>query len=111
MSTVRATCVSACHCKSLHPAVGHCGGDRRVLFSPSRCVLCQVSLILTVGLSVDYSLHIAHGFLTGSGTKRQRAVAALEGLGVSVFNGATATFLSVVGYGACAHCMPPLLHR
>jgi hypothetical protein len=59
-------------------------------------------MILTIGLSVDYSLHIAHGFLTSSGSKRQRAASTLEGLGVSVFNGGTATFLAVATLGASA---------
>ncbi len=53
-----------------------------------------------MGLSVDYSLHIGHAFLTSTGTRLERAHNALATMGVSVFNGGTATFLAVATLGA-----------
>ena len=56
-----------------------------------------VFLVLAVGISIDYSAHIAHAFLhTHASTKTGRVARALGEMGVSVLNGATSTFLAVV---------------
>ncbi len=64
------------------------------------CVCPAVNFILTIGLSVDYSLHIGHGFLTSTGTRRERARHSLAHMGASVFNGGISCFLGVVALGA-----------
>lgn len=43
--------------------------------------------VLSVGLAVDYSLHIAHSFLHKSGTRNERATLAVVEMGISVLNG------------------------
>jgi len=56
----------------------------------------SISLILSLGLSVDYSVHIAHSFLMFTGTRDQRAAAALRHIGGPVFQGAASTFLAIL---------------
>ena len=55
-----------------------------------------INLVLAVGLSVDYSAHVAHCFMTKQGSRKERVIAALEDIGVPVLNGAISTFLAVV---------------
>ena len=55
-----------------------------------------ISLILSLGLSVDYSVHVAHSFLLFSGTRTERAAAALRHIGGPVFQGAASTFLAIL---------------
>jgi predicted RND superfamily exporter protein len=55
-----------------------------------------VNLVLAIGLSVDYSIHIAHSYLHAAGTREQKVTTALTEMGVSVVNGATSTFLAVL---------------
>lgn len=54
-----------------------------------------INLVLAIGLSVDYSVHVAHAFMHKQGTKTERARLALGEMGVSVINGAISTFLAV----------------
>jgi len=58
-----------------------------------------VNLVLAVGLAVDYSAHIAHKFLVVTGSGVERARAAVDKIGPSVFNGAFSTFLAVAPLG------------
>ena len=55
-----------------------------------------VMIIMSIGLSVDYSAHIAHMFMVHQGTRTERARAAINGIGVSVLNGGISTFLAFV---------------
>ncbi|KAA0150936.1 hypothetical protein FNF31_06937 [Cafeteria roenbergensis] len=55
-----------------------------------------VNLTLAIGLSVDYSAHIAHAFMHKHGTRNERVTLALSEMGVSVINGGASTFLAVV---------------
>jgi Niemann-Pick C1 protein len=55
-----------------------------------------VNLTLAIGLSVDYSAHIAHAFMHKHGTHDERVSLALSEMGVSVINGGLSTFLAVV---------------
>lgn len=55
-----------------------------------------INLVLAIGLTVDYTVHIVHSFLHKNGTRTERAKKALCTMGVSVLNGATSTFLAVV---------------
>lgn len=59
----------------------------------------SVSVVMVsfgVGLSVDYSAHIGHAFLTKQGTRNQRVTAALVDVGPAVLNGATSTMLAIL---------------
>lgn len=55
-----------------------------------------VILILSVGLAVDYSAHVAHEFMVAQGTRNERVSTALRHIGVAVFNGGFSTFLAFV---------------
>lgn len=55
-----------------------------------------VMIVMSIGLSVDYSAHIAHMFMVQKGSRVERARAALNGIGVSVLNGGVSTFLAFV---------------
>ena len=61
------------------------------LSSPVWCCyqlsLCNVHNVLAVGLSVDYSAHVAHAFVVAKGTRQQRADAALAEMGTAVVHG------------------------
>lgn len=59
-------------------------------------VVSCVNLVIAVGLCVDYSAHIAHAFMTCSGTKNERTIQALRDIGPAVFNGGMSTFLAFV---------------
>jgi predicted RND superfamily exporter protein len=59
-----------------------------------------INLVLAVGLSVDYSAHVAHCFMTKTGSRKERVTQAMEDIGVPVLNGAISTFLAVVVLGA-----------
>jgi len=55
-----------------------------------------VYLVLAIGLAVDYSAHIAHAFMSATGTHDERAVKAITEMGADVAHGAMSTFLAVV---------------
>jgi predicted RND superfamily exporter protein len=46
-----------------------------------------IFVVISLGLSVDYSVHITHSFLHKEGTGNERMVAALEDMGTAVMNG------------------------
>merc|ERR1712195_382770 len=58
-----------------------------------------IYILISVGLAVDYSAHIAHMFVESTGTSSQRAISALERIGPSVFNAVFSTLLAVVIIG------------
>lgn len=47
-----------------------------------------IFIVISLGLSVDYSVHITHSFLHREGTGNERMVSALRDMGVAVANGA-----------------------
>jgi len=55
-----------------------------------------IFILVSVGLAVDYSAHIAHMFAESKGTARERAIGALERIGPSVFNAIFSTLLAVI---------------
>lgn len=55
-----------------------------------------IFILISVGLAVDYSAHIAHMFVESQGTSRERAVLSLERIGPSVFNAVFSTLLAVI---------------
>jgi Niemann-Pick C1 protein len=55
-----------------------------------------INITLAVGLSVDYSAHIGHCFMTKQGAdKNERVLEALADIGAAVLSGAMSTFLAV----------------
>lgn len=58
-----------------------------------------IFLVISLGLSVDYSAHIAHAFLVATGSPNDRMVKALTEMGPAVVNGATSTFIAVLALG------------
>jgi predicted RND superfamily exporter protein len=55
-----------------------------------------IQLVVAVGLAVDYSAHVAHGFMTKDGTRAERVKATLGDVGSAVLNGGVSTFLAVM---------------
>ncbi|RXG51924.1 Niemann-Pick C1 protein [Armadillidium vulgare] len=54
-----------------------------------------INLVLTVGLSVDYSAHVTLHFMKTNGSRDERVRITLIDVGPAVFNGAFSTFLSI----------------
>ncbi|CAG0886016.1 unnamed protein product [Cyprideis torosa] len=54
----------------------------------------SLTLILAIGLSVDYSAHVGHAFMTILGTRQERAAKTLATMGPAVFSGGFSTFLA-----------------
>lgn len=59
-------------------------------------MVIAINVLLAIGLTVDYSAHIAHAYMHTSGTRDERARKALEHIGVSVFNGGVTTFIATL---------------
>lgn len=59
-----------------------------------------IYILVSVGLAVDYSAHVAHMFKESKGTGNERAEAALGRIGPSVFHAVISTFLAVVTMSA-----------
>lgn len=55
-----------------------------------------IFVVISLGLSVDYSAHIAHGYLFASGSRAERREAALVDTGAAVFNGGFSTLIAVL---------------
>lgn len=55
-----------------------------------------INLVLAIGLCVDYAAHIAHTFMTKSGTRNERAAATISSIGPAVFHGGFSTFLAFI---------------
>lgn len=54
------------------------------------------NIIISIGLCVDYSAHVAHAFMSSTGTRAERVNKALAEIGPAVFNGGFSTFLAFV---------------
>ncbi|KAK7840310.1 npc intracellular cholesterol transporter 1 [Quercus suber] len=52
-----------------------------------------VNLVMSIGIAVEFCVHIAHAFLLSQGDRNQRAKKALSTMGASVFSGITLTKL------------------
>ncbi|MED6106320.1 NPC intracellular cholesterol transporter 1 [Stylosanthes scabra] len=52
-----------------------------------------VNLVMSIGIAVEFCVHIAHAFMVSSGDRGQRAKTALCTMGASVFSGITLTKL------------------
>ena len=53
------------------------------------------SLIISIGLSVDYGAHIAHAFMISKGTSNERAIQGFISISPAVVQGGISTFLAV----------------
>lgn len=58
--------------------------------------MSTIYILISVGLVVDYSAHVAHMFATSGGGANVRAGKALNRIGPSVFNAIMSTLLAVV---------------
>ena len=54
------------------------------------------TLVISIGLCVDFSAHIAHGFLSTSGDRTQKITATLVKIGPAVLNGGVSTLLAFI---------------
>eukprot|EP00927_Polykrikos_kofoidii_P070532 TRINITY_DN668_c2_g1_i1.p1 TRINITY_DN668_c2_g1~~TRINITY_DN668_c2_g1_i1.p1 ORF type:complete len:1325 (-),score=185.29 TRINITY_DN668_c2_g1_i1:113-4033(-) len=68
-----------------------------LLWSVPLDVSSFICLAVSVGLSVDYVLHIAHAVEATSGSGEERAVAGFQEIGISVVKGGCSTFLGILG--------------
>ena len=59
-----------------------------------------ICLAMAIGVSVDYVVHLSYAFEHHAGSPRERAQAAVCGIGASVLKGGTSTFLGIVVLGA-----------
>lgn len=66
-------------------------------------MVTSITIVLAVGITVDYSVHIAHSFLTHSGTRKERAALALQNIGGEVFCAAFTSLLAVLGLAFTEH--------
>lgn len=56
-----------------------------------------INIVLSVGLSIDYSAHVGHCFMMkGGDSKDRRVLESLSDIGAAVLSGAATTFLAVV---------------
>ncbi|KAK7100530.1 hypothetical protein V1264_023464 [Littorina saxatilis] len=55
-----------------------------------------VILIMTVGIGVEFTLHVAVGFVTSIGSRNRRVMMATEHTFAPVVHGATSTFLGII---------------
>lgn len=55
-----------------------------------------IFLVISMGLAVDYSAHVAHGFLLTSGSRDKRLETALVEAGAAVVNGGISTLIAVL---------------
>jgi predicted RND superfamily exporter protein len=55
-----------------------------------------ICIVMSVGIAVDYSAHIAHSYQVNSGTKPERAAKAVSDMGRAILSGGFAAFLGVL---------------
>mmetsp|Transcript_22309 Transcript_22309/g.54966 ORF Transcript_22309/g.54966 Transcript_22309/m.54966 type:complete len:961 (-) Transcript_22309:579-3461(-) len=60
----------------------------------------MISLVLSIGFSVDYSAHLAHAFMLAPGTRDERMQQALSTMGTSIANGGMSTLLATLPLAA-----------
>ena len=59
-------------------------------------IVSCINIVISVGLCVDYSVHIGHSFVISSGSRLERTISSLEKIGPAVFNGGLTTFLALI---------------
>ena len=58
-------------------------------------VVSSIFIIISIGLCIDFSAHIAHAFMANDGDKNERMRLALQQIGPAVFNGGLSTFICI----------------
>jgi len=59
-------------------------------------VVSSINVIISIGLCVDYSAHVAHMFLNKRGSRQERAAQTLYDIGPAVLNGGFSTFIATI---------------
>lgn len=59
-------------------------------------IVASTNIIISVGLCVDFSAHVAHFFMIQSGTRDERMRSTLKKIGPAVFNGGFSTLIAVL---------------
>ena len=57
-------------------------------------IVSCTTIIISVGLCVDFSVHVAHTFMTVTGSRRERVQKSLTEIGPAVVNGGASTFFA-----------------
>jgi len=57
--------------------------------------LAMCTLLISIGLSVDYGAHVAHAFIISKGTRKERAIDGFISIGPAVLHGGISTFLAL----------------
>merc|ERR1719321_2232058 len=86
-----ALCVCFCIVLSILEVVGFCH-----YWDVSISGVSSIYILVSVGLAVDYSAHIAHMFKESTGTSQQRAQLALTRIGPAVIQAIISTGLAVL---------------
>lgn len=60
-------------------------------------------MVVSIGLAVDYSVHVAHSFLILDGSRKDRAKGALGHIGGEVCAGAFTTWLAISAMSIAEH--------
>lgn len=79
-----------------------CLGGMAVFAMPLNA-FSQVSLIIALGLSIDYIAHITHGFVSAPGNRQEKAVHSLAVHGPAVANGMLTTAIGMTALGFLGH--------
>jgi len=58
-------------------------------------IVSCINIVISVGLCVDYSVHIGHAYIVASGSRKEKTIKSLETIGLAVFNGGVTTFLAL----------------
>ncbi|XP_072039271.1 uncharacterized protein [Amphiura filiformis] len=58
--------------------------------------IVSIPLILSIGLAVDYSVHVAHDFMVQKGSRNDRVKTTLVNMGPAVVNGGLSTLLAFI---------------
>ena len=58
-------------------------------------VVSSILIIISIGLCIDFSAHVAHAFMANDGDKNERIRLALQQIGPAVFNGGLSTFICI----------------
>ena len=67
-------------------------------------IVSCINIVISVGLCVDYSVHIGHAYIVAAGSRLERAVRSVETIGPAVLNGGVTTFLAlIVCSGSTSH--------
>jgi len=62
-------------------------------------IVSCITVVLSIGLCVDYSAHIGHAYLVSKGSRSLKVTSAMMDIAPAVFNGGFTTFLALVLLG------------